>query len=211
MGSGNDRIAAAGIGREWSAPQNAFQRFLKWLDGGFDSGGVKYLETRRRLVLYFDRKNCVAANELADETLTRVARRLSEEGEIKDVAPAQYCYIVARHVLLEYQRRSAHKEVSIEALPGGWLPSAPFASEPEAAETREKRLHCLETCLRKLHASHRHMILEYYRGDGQAKIESRRTLAKQMGVTTNALSIRACRIRDRLEQCVRTCCSGVRH
>jgi len=68
--------------RDPSTSPNAFRQFLNWLDDGSDSRGEKYLEMRRRLVAYFDRKNCVAPDDLADETLNRVARRLEEEGII---------------------------------------------------------------------------------------------------------------------------------
>lgn len=70
------------------------------------SDGQNYLEMRQRLVAYFDRKNCSAPNELADETLNRVTRRLEEENLTDSEAPAaKYCYIVARFVFLEYLRR----------------------------------------------------------------------------------------------------------
>jgi hypothetical protein len=39
------------------------------------------------------------------------------------------------------------------------------------------------------------------------KIENRRSLAQTLGITVNALSIRACRIRDKLESCVKKCAS----
>jgi DNA-directed RNA polymerase specialized sigma24 family protein len=208
LGPVKDPVAAAGLQKDWSSPSGVFQRFLNWLDGGLDSGGEKYLETRRRLVLYFDRKNCVSADELADETLSRVARRLAEEGQITNVPPVQYCYMVARYVLLEYQRRPAQKEISIEVLGCASLPFGTCPTEPDTAEAEAKRLHCLETCLQKLQRDYRELILEYYRGEGRVKIECRRRLAERLGVTTNALSIRACRIRERLEKCVRTCYGG---
>src|SRR5262245_31590503 len=84
----------------WRLTEGAFHGLLRWLDEGADSDGERYLEMRRRLVLYFDRKNCRAPDELADETLNRVARRLEEEGSITSDSPAHYCYIVARYVLL---------------------------------------------------------------------------------------------------------------
>ncbi len=90
--------------RDWVLTQSAFHRLLDWLDEGADSSGQRYLEMRQRLGLYFDRKNCPAPEELADETLTRVSRRLEEEGAITGDAPARYCYIVARFVFLEYWR-----------------------------------------------------------------------------------------------------------
>jgi hypothetical protein len=58
--------------KDWILNQNAFQQFLQWLDGHTDSKGENYLEIRRRLVLYFDHKNCASPDELADETLNRV-------------------------------------------------------------------------------------------------------------------------------------------
>jgi hypothetical protein len=46
--------------------------------------GASYLERRRRLAVYFCRKNCLSAGKLADETLTCVGRRLEEEDSIAD-------------------------------------------------------------------------------------------------------------------------------
>lgn len=203
-----DQRTPAGFQNDWTSSRSAFHQFLKWLDEGVDSGGQKYLEMRRRLVRYFDRKNCIPVDELADETLTRVARRLAEEGEIRDAVPAQYCYTVARFVFLEYQRRPARTQVSLEMLPSvdRALPAAQPPSESQEAESHAKRLQCLETCMNKLPSHHRELILEYYRGERRVKIEVRRRLAERLGLTANALSIRACRIRERLEICVKACC-----
>src|SRR5215470_5993912 len=60
---------------DWSLSESSFARFLEWLDEGEDSQGQKYLDMRRRLVTYFDRKNCLAPDDLADETLNRVMSR----------------------------------------------------------------------------------------------------------------------------------------
>lgn len=49
------------------------------------------------------------------------------------------------------------------------------------------------------------LILDYYRGEQRAKIEQRRRLAAERALTTNALKIRACRIRDKLEACINAC------
>src|SRR5215470_5128474 len=84
--------------------QFAFGRLLEWLDDGVDSEGERYLEIRRRLVTYFDRRDRPQADDLADETLNRVARSL-EAGPIRVSPPARYCYVIARFVLLEDIRR----------------------------------------------------------------------------------------------------------
>jgi DNA-directed RNA polymerase specialized sigma24 family protein len=197
--------------RDWALTEGAFRHLLAWLDEGGDSAGERYLEMRRRLVAYFDRKNCPAPDDLADETLNRVARRLEEEGEITDAPPARYCYIVAKYVFLEYLRRAEHNAPSLDEPPGKLSAvtfRAPAAERSEADELDEKRLACLEDCLQKLETESREIIIEYYRGEQRAKIENRRALAASHAITVNALSIRACRIRDRLERCVGKCLSG---
>jgi hypothetical protein len=65
----------------------AFTRLLRWLDEGSDSQGERYLEIRRRLVAYFDRRNRPAPDVLADETLDRVSRTLEESGRIRSRRP----------------------------------------------------------------------------------------------------------------------------
>lgn len=176
-----------------------------WLDEGRDSGGQTYLGMRRRLVSYFARKRCLSADDLADETLNRVARRLEEEGTITDTPPARYCYIVAKYVLLEYLRK-VDGRLTIPA--GSQLePSAVAASSPSDAdsEIREKLLDCLDRCLARLDSGERALILEYYCGEQRVKIERRRHLAARLKMTANALTLRACRIRGRLHTCVEAC------
>ncbi len=188
--------------------ETIFREFVHWLDEGTDSDGQRYLEVRRRLELYFDRKNCVAPGELADETLNRVARKLEESGEITDVGPLQYCYIVAKYVFLETlraeKRAPFHRPLSNSnpsSLPGQ---SAPLLEADSAPEHKEKIAGCLEDCLKNLSTAERDLIVEYYRGHQRDKIERRAALATQLGLTANGLSIRASRVRQKLEACVET-------
>lgn len=201
--------------KDWILTQEAFRGLLEWLDQGSDTGGRNYLEMRRRLVGYFDRKNCATPDELADETLNRVARRLEEEGAITGAAAAQYCYIVARFVFHEHLR-SAQRHYSTfssntgaEGAGDSEIPVPHPAASPalDEEEERERRMGCLEKCLSKLEEDSRELISEYYQGEQREKIEHRRQLASRLGLTVNALSIRACRIRARLETCVTKCCS----
>lgn len=184
----------------------AFHKLLNWLDEGANSEGQKYLQMRRRLVAYFDRKNCLTPDELADETLNRVARRLEEEGAIETETPAKYCYIVARFVFMEYLRKSHKEHAALDEIKQRERDKNAAASEVQNQKViKEKTLICLDQCTEKLESASRELILRYYFGKERAKIESRRTLAEELGITMNALSIRACRIRDKLEACVRQC------
>jgi RNA polymerase sigma factor (sigma-70 family) len=186
--------------------QIAFDRLLEWLDDGVDSHGERYLEMRRRLVSYFTRRNRQAADDLADETLNRVARTLEQSGIIETRPPARYCYVVARFVLLE-DIRSERKQAPLDELRTSTPSRSPLSliSSDEGVALREQRLDCLDRCLEKLRLDQRDLIVEYYRDDGRQKIERRRELAAQLGISMNALGIRVLRIRDTLSSCVESC------
>ena len=198
----------AQLKKDWILNPQAFRQFLNWLDQGVDSNGERYLEMRRRLARYFDRRSCSSPDDLADEALNRVARKLEEKGEIVGASPAHYCYIVAKFVFQEFGRRSEQNQTSLDqAQSSGRVIASlavPFRPNVDAV-AKEKLFDCLERCLSKIQPESRELILEYYRGELRAKIERRFELATSLGLTTNALSIRACRIRSKLEICVRTC------
>ncbi len=196
-------VAKRDLKRDWNPDPDSFRRFLAWLDEGNDSGGERYLEMRRRLVAYFDRKECADADELADETLNRVARRLDEEGRIDSESPARYCYIVAKFVFLESLRRKG--SVSLDDVMHTESIEPAAVSADEDAEHRELMLECLERCIAKLETVSREIISGYYFGEERIKIDNRRAIAGRLGISANALTIRACRIRDKLEDCVRKC------
>jgi DNA-directed RNA polymerase specialized sigma24 family protein len=201
-------ITSQGLARksDWALSSGALRRLLDWLDEGTRSDGRRYLEMRRRLVAYFERKNCPTPDELADETLNRVARRLEEEGAIETDTPARYCYIVARFVFMERLRETQKEGALANDLRRRSRADISGATEADdERELKERRLNCLDQCLNRLEAASREIIARYYVGEARLKIEQRRALAEELGVTANALSIRACRIRDKLESCVREC------
>ena len=190
---------------EPSITQLAFTRLLAWLDDGVHSNGERYLEMRRRLVSYFDRRNRPAAEELADETLNRVAKTLAQTGAIATKPPARYCYVVAKFVLLEDVRRERrHVPLDETWHVDGGRP-APRIVPDSGVMLKEQRLDCLDRCLQELKPEQRDLIVEYYADDRRQKIERRRDLATRLGITMNALGIRAFRIRDGLMACVESC------
>jgi hypothetical protein len=192
-------MAKANLKRDWQPDKAAFDRLLAWLDEGTDSRGERYLEMRGRLVDYFGRRHCHSPEDLADETLNRVARRLEETGSIDDVVPARYCYIVAKFVFLESLRHPGRKELGAESA------EAVSAQVADDRAGNERTFACLERCLQFCSAADRALILDYYRTTSGSARENRRQLSQKLGITANSLAIRACRIRSRLEGCVRAC------
>jgi RNA polymerase sigma factor (sigma-70 family) len=192
------KIPEQGRKTKWVLSQSAFQGLLSWFDEDNETAGQQYVEIRRRLVQYFDRKNCSTPHELADETLNRVARRLEEEGKITGSSPREFCFITARYIFLESLRGRQHHESLDERI----------AVSPEIQESEEwdqLSSDCLERCLQTLDSQERNVIIGYYHGERSIRIENRKLIAAKLGVSMNALSIRACRIRIKLQSCIREC------
>ena len=122
--------------------QFAFHRLLAWLDDGVDSGGETYIEMRRRLVAYFDRRNRPFADDLADQTFNRISKTLDQSGSIAVKPPARYCYVVARFVLLEDKQWRAPNQATVimsEARTKRWLvvvKDSKLVSEVDSYATR---------------------------------------------------------------------------
>ena len=80
-----------------------------------------------------------------------------------------------------------------------------LAERSDERQTRERRLDCLDRCLRALALHNRRLLLRYHHGAGREKIESREHLADELKIPLNALRIRVYRIRSGLEACVAEC------
>jgi DNA-directed RNA polymerase specialized sigma24 family protein len=186
--------------KNWKLDSDAFRHLLQWFDQGNDSNGERYLEIYNRLVSYFDRKNCINPHELADETLNRVARRLSEEKNLIDENPLKFCYLTAKYIFLESLRAKEKLEISTDEL----TQELKVAKKNNEDLLKEKRLNCLENCTDNLKPNDRELILNYY--FGEEKIKNRRELALKFNLSANALTIKACRIRAKLFDCVKKCC-----
>jgi DNA-directed RNA polymerase specialized sigma24 family protein len=176
--------------KEWILDQESFERMLAWLDPDRERAGHRYEAVRTRLLRIFVSRGCACPEDLADETINRVCDRILELADTYTGDPTLYFYGVATKVHLEYLRKTAR----IAVLP---------PREPE--EDREAAHQCLERCITKLPAETRQVVLDYYREEGQAKIDLRRAIAERSGVGLNALRIRMHRTRSELQVCVEKC------
>ena len=179
--------------------ENAFTKLLDCLGEDRERAGEKYEDLRRTLIRFFEWRGAPFPEDQADETFNRVARKLGEGVEIKNIGG--YCYEVARLVCLESLKGHDSRRTPIEAVK---LEETVANTTDEALE-KETRLSCLEECLRVLPVETRELIVEYYRDEQRGRIDRRKALAERLGLRRDALANRAQRVRDKLEQCVINC------
>jgi DNA-directed RNA polymerase specialized sigma24 family protein len=173
-----------------------FASLLARLGPDAESAGAVYEHLRRALVSFFAWRGAATPDECADETLDRLAGRLDEGVDVKDLP--RFARGIARLVLLEHWRRPDARGVPLEDL-GARQPPAPEAPDDDVLAE------CLQRCLAGLPSDGRDLILEYYVAEGRARIERRQGMARTLGISESALRNRAQRLRDQLERCIARC------
>jgi RNA polymerase sigma factor (sigma-70 family) len=180
---------------EAPSPEDALERFFARLHSDRNLAGEMYEAIRRPLITFFRHSGLGEAEDLVDETIDRVARKLDE---VKDLMP--FVRGVARHVASEAHRKQKH--VPLDSI-----------SEPQRREDAselhdldlERRTNCLDQCLQQLRVQDRRLILEYYQYQGAEKIRNKQRLAAELQMTLDTLGVRAFRTRKQLRGCVSQC------
>lgn len=174
-----------------SLTEEQFGQLLAWLDPDRSRAGERYEAIRRRLITIFLNRQCDEAEDLADETINRVAKKVAGLKDTYTGEPALYFYGVAKNVYMEYSRER-HRPLQLPP---------PVTPRSEL----EPQLRCLDECLNKLNPDSRELILSYYQEQQRAKISSHKKMSETLGVNAGALRARTHRIRVKLEKCVREC------
>lgn len=174
--------------------RESFAKFLADLDSDPQRAGERYEQLRRKLIRIFEWRGSATPEELADETLNRLARKIDEGEVVRDLSG--YAGGCARLVWLESLKEQERERSALEDL---------SVTSQHTAQTDTQPVECFESCLENLPAENRALILDYYREEKSAKIELRKQLAAKLGTPPNALRIRAHRIRVQLETCVGDC------
>jgi DNA-directed RNA polymerase specialized sigma24 family protein len=186
----SDNGAPAAPSGRWILTGDAFERLLATLNPDRERAAVTYEQLRVRIIGLLRWWGAAAAEQLADETLDRVARKLLEGTVVPQVSLGAYVRGVARLVFYESSRER------LEPLSG--FEAAAISLEDGAAAGE-----CLDRCLASWPAADRDLLLRYY-GAGKAA-DVRRRMADELGISSTALRIRMHRLRARLERCVAEC------
>jgi hypothetical protein len=194
--------------KDFALTQEALDRLLGYLNADREIAGDQFELIRTKLITFFECRGCPNPEDYTDITIYRVARILSEGVEIYTNNPPSFFRGVARKVFQE-----SWDDPSVKFIPlddpsiSRHISQDPIEVELQESQRlqHEQELECLERCLKNIPFKNRNLILRYYQGETSVKIKNRKQLAAQIGITMNALALKALRIREKLEDCVSNC------
>lgn len=186
--------ARAGRGRSKTVLSgDALAALLRALHADGDVAAREYLRIHRRLVDLFARRGLACAEELADETIDRVGRRLHDGLRLHGGDPSRYFVAVARFVAREH-RRATRRFDGTDAIEHWQAPDQLHDADDTTAS--------LEESLRRLTRGERELILAYYSEEGGHNT-SCAAMAAERGLSQNALRLRVHRLREKLRLMLR--------
>ena len=188
------------MSRELAISTEALEEILAWLNSDRGTAVNMYVQLRHDLEHLFSLRGCADPEELTDEVLDRVARKVHEVRPTFKGDARHYFHAVAKNVAKE-DFKARKRRVSLEDVE----PLQPEINETdeEVAEMEE----CLQQCLQNLSKEKRELILAYYAREKQAKIDYRNELARQLGISVETLRVRVYRMRVQIGECINDCLS----
>ncbi len=180
-------------------PREGFDDLLAWLNPNHELATAIYVDLRHSLIRIFSWNGCADPPGMTDEVFDRVINKLPKLKTTFEGNPKLYFYGVANNLVKEY-RKHVKQYSSIESI-------EPAVDPPQEADEEDtyRREECLSSCLRKLTEEKRALILSYYSREKQAKIIHRAKMARDLGISVEALRVRMLRIRGILEECIEQC------
>jgi len=170
--------------------KEAFEKLLRWLDSNRDKAGEKYEKIRHRLIRIFTCRGCGDVEDLADETINVVASKIDWLVENYKGDPALFFYGVAKNIYHEQFKKK---------------PPPPLPPPPDVTQV-EQKCGCLEECLKQeLTVPDQQLVLRYHEKERQERIDLRKQIAIELGITLNALRIRVHHLHARLKPCIEQC------
>lgn len=181
--------------------QEDFDSLLGWFSPDLEEAGRKYEKIRHGLINYFRFRGCSDPEHLADETINRVALKLSRRDFTDDFKIAAYFYAFAAKVNLEDHKKRSRFVSEVEKL-------GSFAVEDEQDAANNRRTVCMESCLAAHPAEEKMILLKYYGFEAGERSERRRLLAKEHEINLTNLQTKISRLKKILRECLRRCLNG---
>jgi RNA polymerase sigma factor (sigma-70 family) len=157
-----------------------------------------YTSLRGALIRYFEWNDATDPENLADEVFCRLLQNMGRQADTIESVQA-FAYGIAQNVLREYWRARERERNIASASDSDNNPSLSRAFSENVSETLAKDL---DECLKCLSKQEQSLIRIFHGAETKRKIDERKKLALDMGISQNALRIRVSRIRKKLAACI---------
>ncbi len=172
---------------------NDFESLLSWFSENRELAGEMYEKIRVGLIRYFYFKGCKNGEDLADETINRVTKKLSSLDFSAQNKPATIFYGFAQNVALEELRKDKLK-----------VPIDPNFRE-KTQDSKEPKFNCLDECLKNLPTADETLLRQYYEKSKSEKAHHRQKLAKDNNLSEVNLHVKLHRLRKTMRNCIEIC------
>ncbi|MEP6902473.1 MAG: hypothetical protein ABJA66_12030 [Actinomycetota bacterium] len=154
---------------------------------------LAYTKLRDSLVRYFQIKGIHEADEAADETIDRVANKITQNTQIEDLT--KYAFGVAKNIFLEKLRLA---QIRTRANDEFYLKNGKSRNFGET-----DHLDPLRECFKSLYEDEQKLLLSYFEDlPSDELFENRQQLADRQEISLNVLRNRVSRLRRHLENCL---------
>ena len=186
------------MARHSATPPEGLNEILSWLNSDQEVAAAMYVQLRHDLERIFLWRQCSDPEGMTDEVFDRVAKKISTVKPTYEGDPRLYFRAVANNLIKE-NLKTVKTHVALEDVD---------LAQPQTAVSEEELLkidQCLQSCLQELSTKNRELVMAYYSGQKQAKIDRRNELAQLLGISVETLRVRVFRIRVVLEKCIERC------
>jgi DNA-directed RNA polymerase specialized sigma24 family protein len=168
--------------------QTEFDKLFQLLEPEIESLTDRFRRFRFKLFKFFAWRHCEDPDNLADETIARLLKNVRAGQKISANNPYSYVYAIATNVYKE-SVRSKKK----------------YGFTTDLAELKDEPLRVIESdcqreCLAELPLEKQELLARYYLDD-----EDRKQIARDYGLSLNALRLQIFRIKLEMRQCRDEC------
>jgi DNA-directed RNA polymerase specialized sigma24 family protein len=174
--------------------QEEFDIFLSKLHPDRESAGEEYILLWQKLFIFFQSRSCLSADELVDETINRVAKKIAGGEEPRNISA--YCHGFAKNVWLEYLKNPGTNRGPLEEIP----PTPSIGIDEIHRKERQKRF---SECLKELPIDDARLLIEYWCHEDRPNRDFRKEMAERLKISPTALRIRIYRIKSKVDECVK--------
>jgi DNA-directed RNA polymerase specialized sigma24 family protein len=154
------------------------------------------LKLWRSLVRFLRWSRAQEAEDVASESILRLVQNLRDGQQVLNLDA--YARQIARNVLLE-ERRRTRRDIQFRS-------SALPAMAGPSTDRAEALSRCMERCMKSCLSEQEIRLIEaYYGGDAVSHIAQRKALREKLGLSENALRLKAFRVRQKLQECIKRC------